>query len=158
MPRTRFVPGSAESGPRPDEGAALSPSVDDPARWGESLDYLYGVDLLNAGFCWEAHEALEFWWKGLGRAGHGREAMVVRGLIQVAAARIKREVGDETGVRRLLERAGENFRGCAPGDVVMGLDAGAWWTAARAGLLAGEGAPVPVVLTGLRGSRGFRRG
>ena len=33
-----------------------------PERWRENVEYLFGVDLYNHGFLWEAHEAWESLW------------------------------------------------------------------------------------------------
>lgn len=147
LPATRFVPGSVSSGPRPAEGHLLSPEADDPGEWSASRDFLFGVDLFNAGFCWEAHEALEFWWKALLSADHDRAASVVRGLIQTCAARIKRELGNEAGVQTLVERANASFAAAEPGEILMGLDVGSWWPAARSWLEHPTGVFPQVVLT-----------
>jgi hypothetical protein len=40
------------------------PDVPDPERWEACREYLRGVDLFNAGYWWESHEA----WEGVSRA------------------------------------------------------------------------------------------
>lgn len=163
LPVARFVPGAQTSGPRPGHAAAHSPGwAAAPSRWRESLDYLYGVDLFNDGFFWEAHESLETVWKQLGGGCHGGESGaetaevaaargVVRGVIQVSAAAVKREIGNRVGVERLLERAAANFdvRGVdGPGSgLIMGLAVNAWWPEARGALRCGQ-VPPPIVLDG----------
>ena len=41
----------------------------DPERWAENSRYLLGIDLFNAGYYWEAHEAWESLWHACGRTG-----------------------------------------------------------------------------------------
>lgn len=63
-----------------------------PDDWVTCEPYLYGVDLFNHGFYWEAHEAWETVW----RAAGGRDTccgIFVQGLIQLAAAQLKRLCG-----------------------------------------------------------------
>lgn len=139
FPATRFVPGSAGPGPRPADHQTLTPHWPaDPCRWQESLDYLWGIDLFNAGYCWEAHEALEAAWKQLrarGDSGATRAACGVRAIIQVAAARIKHQTGNALGVHTLLERVAPNIALAEdperPGAPVMGIDLGAWHAEVR---------------------------
>lgn len=62
------------------------------ADWATCEPYLYGVDLFNHGFYWEAHEAWETVWLAAG----GRDTccgLFVQGLIQLAAAQLKRVCG-----------------------------------------------------------------
>ena len=142
FPATRFVPGSANPGPRPADHQVLTPHWPaDPRAWWESLDYLWGIDLFNAGFCWESHEALEAAWKQL-RAHptpeSTRAAHALRAIIQIAAARIKHETGNPLGVRTLIERASANLAltvdPANPGARVIGLDLASWHRGARAWL------------------------
>lgn len=56
-----------------------------------SEEYLYGIDLYNGTYWWEAHEVFEGFWHAYGRstpAGNFFQA-----LIQCAAANLKRELG-----------------------------------------------------------------
>ena len=69
-----------------------------PADWSTCEPYLYGIDLFNHGYWWEAHEALETVWLAAGRAT--RCGRFVQGLIQLAGAQLKRFVGEERGARR----------------------------------------------------------
>ena len=65
-----------------------------------SDDYLYGVDLYNRAYWWEAHEVFEGFWHAYGRtteAGNFFQA-----LIQCAAANLKRELGHEPATRKLV--------------------------------------------------------
>ncbi len=149
------MPGAAWSGPRPVPRPALSPEwPGDPDGWRDSRDYLFGVDLFNAGFAWEAHEALEIVWKRLRAADQphaaSHAASMVRAIIQVAAARLKREVGNETGVARLRGRASTNIDAAlSERRATMGVDARGWWGACGSWFAHGapRDPPPPIVLS-----------
>ncbi|MCC6408844.1 MAG: DUF309 domain-containing protein [Planctomycetes bacterium] len=98
-----------------------------PERWREDGDYLFGVDLYNAGFLWEAHEA----WEGPWRASTDpRQRLQLQGLIQLAAACLKLEMAEPSGADRLARAASEKllslgateFMGLAPAEVAVALD------------------------------------
>ncbi len=71
----------------------------------ENTDWLYALDLFNAGFYWEAHEAWEGFWHPLGRATPA--ARFVQGLIHLAAACVKIREGKPAGVKSHTQRARE---------------------------------------------------
>jgi hypothetical protein len=108
LPEREFIPGR---GSKPE----LS---DEPAH--DAL--LWGVDLYNHGFAWEAHEA----WEGLWRSAKHDEAQAtfLQGLIQCAAARVKMSMGDGAATQRLLERGLARLSSVREqhGDRYMGLD------------------------------------
>lgn len=79
------------------------PAPLDPARWRESETYLYGIDLFNHGYYWEAHETWESLWHAAGRTGE--VADFLKGLIKLAAAGVKSSEGNPAGVERHLNRA-----------------------------------------------------
>lgn len=56
-----------------------------PEMWRENKDYLYGVDLYNFAYWWEAHEA----WEGLWHTAEDTYRLFLQGLIQVSASLIK---------------------------------------------------------------------
>ena len=56
-----------------------------PEMWRQNEDYLYGVDLYNFAYWWEAHEA----WEGLWHQAEDTYRLFLQGLIQVSAAFIK---------------------------------------------------------------------
>ena len=56
-----------------------------PEMWRENEDYLYGVDLYNFAYWWEAHEA----WEGLWHQAEDTYRLFLQGLIQISAAHIK---------------------------------------------------------------------
>lgn len=65
-----------------------------------SEEFLYGIDLYNGTYWWEAHEVFEGFWHAYGRstpAGNFFQA-----LIQCTAANLKRELGNEPAARKLV--------------------------------------------------------
>lgn len=85
----------------------------EPSAWWECEEYLFGFDLFNAGYYWEAHEAWEAVWHALGRKGPAAD--VVKGLIRLAACGVKaRErkpdgvTGHAAGAARLFGEAAEH--------------------------------------------------
>ncbi len=87
------------------------------ADWCTCQPYLYGVDLFNAGYWWEAHEAWEPVWLAAGReteVGH-----FIQGLILLAAAQLKRFMAEERGAQLLTESALSHLSLVA--DVYLGI-------------------------------------
>ena len=89
----------------------------DPADWVSCATYLRGVDLYNAAYWWESHEAFEALWRG---AGEGPTADFFQGLIQVAASELKRVMDSEGAARALAGRGLARLAG-APSPF-LGLD------------------------------------
>ncbi len=81
LPSRPWLPGCGLPHPAPSPPGAPLPAT----RWRDDDGWLWGVDLWNAGFPWEAHEAWETLWRGA--AGAQRE--LLQGLIQCAAAAVK---------------------------------------------------------------------
>lgn len=111
FPPYRFVPGQAPHPTRDPRGhsygAAEVREDFDPDRWRECAAYLHGVDLFNAGFWWEAHEALEGLWARLPEPSAPRSFL--QGLIQLSAALLKRHMGHGDAARRLVAKARETL-------------------------------------------------
>ncbi|MFN0150586.1 MAG: DUF309 domain-containing protein [bacterium] len=93
------------------------PAAFDVARWRECDDYLFGVDLFNHGYYWEAHEAWEGLWRASRDADRARAAaaraagdrhdagasaatLFLQALIKFAAAGFKARQGRAAGLRR----------------------------------------------------------
>ena len=74
-------------------------------RWRHCRHYLYGIDLFNHGYYWEAHEAWEQVWIAAGR--RGVVADFLKTLIKLAAAGVKRREGIPNGQRRHARRAAQ---------------------------------------------------
>jgi len=80
----------------------------DEANFRDNPAYLFGLDLFNHGFYWEAHEEWESLWHAAGRKGAAAD--VLKGLIKLAAAGVKAREGRAEGVRRHARRAEELLR------------------------------------------------
>ncbi len=104
-------------------GAAQSPPPPlDPERFEESEEYLFGIDLFNRGYYWEAHDA----WEGLWKAGGKRGAVpeFLKGLIKLAAGGMKARQASPGGVRKHARSALRHFQaveGHFPTGVCAGL-------------------------------------
>ena len=113
------------------------PAPIDPANWRDSPTFLYALDLFNAGFYWEAHEAWESLWHAAGR--HGPTADALKGLIKLSAAGVKAREDRPTGLAKHLRRAAELFRQArAAGDAPLWLGFRLEELAARADRLAAD--------------------
>jgi hypothetical protein len=72
-------------------------------HWAENDAYLWGADLYNAGYFWEAHEAWEGLWR-IAPASDPSQRRFLQGLIQCAAACLKAAAGDVQAAGRLATR------------------------------------------------------
>ena len=127
FPPYAFLPGRDPHPVRDPRGHSFGqdetpPDPVPPERWRDSEDYLFGIDLYNAGYLWESHEA----WEGLWHVSKGDEAqaLFLQGLIQCAAGCLKIPMGQPRGMTRLVElgtaKLDEVVR--AAGPHYMGLD------------------------------------
>ena len=101
-------------------------------RWRQNEEYLYGVDLYNHGFLWEAHEAWENLWHP---AKHDPEqAGFLQGLIQCTAASLKVPMEQPGGLERLASIGTRRLEDVAEsaGPRFMGLDVASFVAAFRA--------------------------
>ena len=147
LPPYRYLPDGTGRTPHPRRhpeghsfGAPEETPAFDPERWAESAEYRYGVDLYNAGYFWECHEVFESLWNAVGRESDA--GRLLQALIQVAAARLKRELGQERPARTLAEKALrslERFDGA-----VLGIDVPGFAGAVRA-FFRDDGAAAPGV-------------
>ena len=92
-----------------------------PEDWRTNEEYLFGADLYNHGYLWEAHEAWESIWHPSKHDVH--QANHLQGLIQCAAACLKVRMGQPRGLARLMELGTARLDGvrAARGDEYMGL-------------------------------------
>lgn len=123
FPAYRFVPGLHPHPRRDPRGYAygtpeVPPARVSPERWRQNEPYLFGIDLYNHAYWWACHEELEGLWHVAGRTSE--EGQYLQGLIQVAAAHLKRHVGAVDGARRLAAEALEHLS-CVRGPLYMGL-------------------------------------
>ncbi|WP_165234210.1 DUF309 domain-containing protein [Aquisphaera insulae] len=100
--------------------------------WRVSEAYLRGIELFNAGYYWEAHEAWEALWLAHGRKGP--VARIVQALIKLAAAGVKIREGQPAGASTHAARAADLIEAARSeaGDSILGLDLQAWVNEARA--------------------------
>src|SRR5262249_44472963 len=91
-------------------------------NWEACHEYLEGIELFNAGYYWEAHEAWEPLWHVHGR--RGPIADVLKGLIKLAAAGVKVREGRLAGARTHASRAAEALTRArsSAGPSQLGLD------------------------------------
>ena len=115
LPSYRHVPGLTPHPVKDPRGhlygqaqpEASSSCRDLPASWAECVEYLYGVDLFNRAYLWEAHETWEMVWIAAGKTSD--TAGFVQGLIQVSAALLRSHLGTPRGADNLMTRAGGRF-------------------------------------------------
>ena len=90
--------------------------------WRENEEYLYGVDLYNHGYLWEAHEAWENLWHPAKR--DALQAGFLQGLIQCTAASLKIPMEQPRGLEKLAEIGTARLEAVArsAGSTFMGLD------------------------------------
>jgi hypothetical protein len=102
--------------------------------WRANELYLYGVDLYNHGYLWEAHEAWETLWHAAKR--DVPQAEQLQGLIQCAAACLKIPMGQPRGLERLAElgcaRLERVAQAIAPRRRALGLELAPFARALRA--------------------------
>jgi hypothetical protein len=127
FPPYAFLPGRDPHPTRDPRGHSFgveeSPAGYWPAdRWRENEPYLFGVDLYNHGFLWEAHEVWESSWH---RAKHDADqADMFQGLIQCSAASLKIPMEQANGLKKLAEAGTGRLESVAKrvGPHFMGLD------------------------------------
>jgi predicted metal-dependent hydrolase len=106
-----------------------------PAAWRR------GLELFHAGRWFEAHELFEDCWLAFGRAT--AEGRLARGLVQLAAAELKRGTGGPAAPR-LAERACRTLEGLPP--LLLGVRVAELVRAIRAVHAEGEAGPVRIPL------------
>lgn len=96
LPESPYVPGLKRDNTRVPAHIDWR-ALDDGEAW------TYGIDLFNARYYWEAHEAWETLWRAA--APGSCEYFALKGLIQMAAALLKVQIQNESAARRLAARA-----------------------------------------------------
>lgn len=138
FPPYAFLPGRDPHPTRHPDGHSYSeePEAAQPyipaEQWRTNEEYLYGADLYNHGYLWEAHEA----WEGLWHPAKGDALLAdfLQGLIQCAAASLKVRMEQPRGVVKLAELGTARLERVARegGTPFMGLDVLAFVAAFRA--------------------------
>lgn len=144
FPPYRHLPGITPHPERSPEGYRYR--IEEPPAhpltgegWAENEDFLFGVDLFNAGYFWEAHVVWERLWTLEETPPEIRR--ILRSIIQTAAACLKVQQGRLAGARKLLERAGLEHLDLRP----IGIDAPALLRDVRR-FVEGEREPPVIVL------------
>lgn len=104
FPPYRFVPGETPHPTRDPRGHSFNKPQERfggfaPEHWDTCHEYLYGIDLFNYRYWWEAHEALETVWVAAGR--RTETGLFIQGLIQIAVAHLKWSQGFYDTARRM---------------------------------------------------------
>ncbi|PQO44318.1 DUF309 domain-containing protein [Blastopirellula marina] len=97
-----------------------TPPLDLPAELRSCESFLVGIDLFNAGYYWEAHEAWEPIWLAQKRSAAPREP--IQGLILLAAAGVKAREGSAAGVARHADLAHKRLKSADASSLPLNLD------------------------------------
>ena len=121
FPERPYLPGRGPHPSRVPTFTAPDATALPPDRWREDDLWLFGVDLFNHGYWWEAHEVWETRWRA---SADAPTRPFLAALIQIAAALIQRHVGREGAMRRLADRAASNLESVVATGAhrFMGLD------------------------------------
>lgn len=129
FPPYRFIPGVHPHPTNSPEGHSFGHEDEEVAKWNSDLwntnqNYLFGIDLYNYHFYWEAHEAWEGLWTVSVR--NSSEHMFLQGLIKLGAALLKirmakLEIQDLIGARNLAKSGMSLLSKVEPSNF-MGLD------------------------------------
>ena len=129
FPSYRFVPGLHPHPINSPDGHSYGEDEEEVSEWNSdnwrlNEDYLYGIDLYNYHFYWEAHEAWEALW--LASVRRSSEHMFIQGLIKMGAALLKvrmasYQIQDLIGART-LSKSGMDLLSRVGVSKFMGLD------------------------------------
>lgn len=114
----------------------------DPADWYACEEYLYGIDLFNYGYWWEAHEALEAVWAAAGR--RTETGLFIQGLIQIAAAHLKWFQGFHDVARHMAAAGFEKMKHI--NGIFLGIDVAAFRDAVKSYFSNGNEMPAVIEL------------
>lgn len=128
LPPYRYVPGLHPHPLRDPAGHSFKPRAAlarhprwAPDDWPQLDSWLYGTDLFNAFYFWEAHEAWEALWASAERGS--APFLLLQGLIQIAAALIKTHLQVLSGARVLSAEGLDKLRRAGQQHVsLLGLD------------------------------------
>lgn len=105
FPSYRYLPGQTPHPRRNPRGHSYGQSEPKPGlfpadQWERSDDYRYGIDLYNFAYWWESHEIFEGLWHAAGR--NSVQGNFFQSLIQLAAANLKRFMGNDVAAWKLI--------------------------------------------------------
>ncbi len=115
FPPYRFLPGrhphptASPQGHSYASAREAAPALEMPTaeNWEASEEYLYGCDLYNHGYWWEAHEAWEALWHLPEKGSVAKHFL--QGLIQVSARHLQLRLGHLPGIERLRDSSRAHF-------------------------------------------------
>mgnify|MGYP001160890854 FL=1 len=129
FPPYRYVPGLHPHPTNSPDGHSYGEEDEESGKWDSELwkgnhEYLFGIDLYNYHYYWEAHEAWEGLW--IASVKNSSEHRFLQGLIKVGAALLKirmaeYEIQDLIGARNLA-RSGIDLLSKVGIDQFMGLE------------------------------------
>jgi len=129
FPPYRYVPGLHPHPTNSPDGHSYENEDEDHEKWNSDLwknneDYLFGIDLYNYHYYWEAHEAWEGLW--IAAVRNSSEHRFLQGLIKCGAALLKvrmaeYQIQDLIGARN-LSKSGMSLLSQVGQDEFMGLD------------------------------------
>ena len=129
FPPYRYVPGLHPHPTNSPDGHSYGEEDEESGKWDSELwkdnpEYLFGIDLYNYHYYWEAHEAWEGLW--IASVRNSSEHRFLQGLIKLGAALLKirmaeYEIQDLIGARNLA-RSGIDLLSKVGTDQFMGLD------------------------------------
>ncbi len=104
FPSYRYIPKKLPHPTRDPNGHSYNKPLEkltlfENKQWQTCKVYLYGIDLFNYGYWWEAHETLERVWIAAGRKTE--TGMFIQGLIQISAAHLKHLQGFKATAKQL---------------------------------------------------------
>lgn len=103
LPKLRYMPGKCPKDEKRDDIPKFNLQKLNEENWKRNKTYLYGIDLFNAGFYYEAHEVWEELWFETGKTSP--EGQFLQALIQLSAAELKNRLREEKPAKRLLQSA-----------------------------------------------------
>ncbi len=153
FPSYRFVPGKAPHPTRDPEGHSYNKPLEqlepfEVDQWQSCDEYLYGIDLFNYSYWWEAHEALEAVWVAAGR--QTETGLFVQGLIQVAVAHLKNYQGFTDVAKRMAAEGLHKMKSTK--GVYLGIDVAVFRNAVKAYVSNDNHIPVTIELIVLVGT------
>ena len=147
FPPYRFVPGKAPHPTRDPKGHSYNRQAEeltsfDARDWHACDEYLYGIDLFNHGYWWEAHEALEAVWIAAGR--RTETGLFIQGLIQISVAHLKRFQGFHDVATRIALGGLDKMRGID--GIYLGIEVRSFRASVESSFSGKSGLPVIVTL------------
>ncbi len=99
-----------------------------PDNWARCRNYLFGIDLFNYAYHWEAHEEWEAVWHAVGH--DSPPGQFLQALIQVSAALLKHHMGVARGAASLRDKAFRRLdsieKAWVGSGVYMGIEVESW--------------------------------